>query len=227
MASQNKTSILLPSAYRAMKLIGTIDMLLDSVGNQKVEILVSVVSDDYASQNITRNLPVLLDVRSVGEYERGAIYAWNKLARRATGDVLALWADDLMPEPGWLDRALAYLDVVEGGLVGFNDLYSNGNEYAAHWLASRRFLVNVCGGVMYPPHYTAWWADREWTDRAKALGQYVWASDAVVEHRNYTFGVSELDDTYRAAQPYYAADEATYKTRKAAGFPNDYQAVML
>lgn len=217
-----KTSLLLPSAYRARQLRLALDAVYLST-NRPLEICVSLVEDDHDSQNMTRGLPIVLDVRSVGEYAQGAVHAWNKLLQRATGDVIGLWADDLMPEWGWLDHAFAALDNIGGhGLVGLNDMASDGNTYAAHWLADRRFIDDELGGVMYPPMYKSWWADREVTDRARELGLYRWARRALVEHNNYTFGKSQMDRTYRDAMLNYEADKLLYENRKVAGFPLDW-----
>lgn len=217
-----KTSLLLPSAYRARQLRRALSVAYDST-DHPIEVCVSVVSDDYDSQNATRNYPIVLDVRSTDEYQRGAVYAWNKLLQRASGDVIALWADDLMPDYDWLHHALAELVRIGGhGLIGLNDLSSDGNEYAAHWLADRAFVMNELGGVMYPAVYKSWWCDREVTDRARDAGMYRWARRAIVEHANYTFGKSAVDRTYREAQPNYEADRLTYEARKLAGFPLDW-----
>jgi hypothetical protein len=216
-----KVSLLLPSAYRARQLWPAVRMALNST-DRPLEICVSIVATDSDSVALSHRLPVVLDVRTYEEYQRGAVYAWNKLLRRASGDVIALWADDLVPQSGWIDHALAELDRIGGhGLIGLNDLSSDGNEYAAHWLADRSFIKNELGGVMYPPAYKSWWCDREVTDRAKALDLYSWAKSATVEHLNYTFGKSQLDRTYREAGLNYEADRLLYEQRKAAGFPPD------
>ncbi len=217
-----KTSLLLPSAYRARQLRRALELAYDST-DRPLEICVSVVEDDFDSENATRNMSVVLDVRTANEYARGAVYAWNKLLQRATGDVIALWADDLVPARGWLDHALTELERIGGhGVIGLNDLCSDGNEYAAHWLADRRFIENELGGVMYPPAYKSWWADREVTDKARALGLYRWARRSFVEHLNYTFGKSTFDRTYRDAHDNYDADRLLYEQRKEAGFPLDW-----
>jgi hypothetical protein len=188
-----------------------------------LEICVSIVSNDTDSQNAVRDLPVVLDVRSSAEYELGAVYAWNKLLKLATGDFIALWADDLMPQRDWLGFAISELNHMGGhGLIGLNDLSSDGNVYAAHWLADRGFIMGELHGVMYPPVYKSWWCDREVTDKARALGMYRWARRAIVEHLNYTFGKSQPDRTYRDAQTNYEADRILYEQRKAAGFPLDW-----
>ena len=217
-----KISLLLPSAYRSRSLREAIEAALNST-DMPLEICVSIVNDDPESAIAVRDFPIVLDVRSVAEYGRGAVYAWNKLFQRSTGDIVALWADDLRPEHGWLTHALDALDKIGGhGLVGLNDLSSDGNEYAAHWLADRAFIENELGGVMYPPQYHGWWADREVTDIAKALGCYRWARRALVEHLNYSFGKSKFDRTYRDAAQHYDADRQTYIQRKANGFAHDW-----
>jgi glycosyltransferase involved in cell wall biosynthesis len=217
-----KTSLLLPSAYRSPQLWSAAAAALDST-ERPLEICVSVVLNDSDSIAIAHKLPVLLEARTFEEYNRGAVYAWNKLLKRASGDVIALWADDLVPEYGWLDHALAALDEMGGhGLVGLNDLSSDGEVYAAHWLADRRFIADELGGVMYPPMYKSWWCDREVTERAQKLGLYRWAKRAIVDHNNYTFGKSQMDRTYRDARENYEADRMLYETRKAAGYPLDW-----
>jgi glycosyltransferase involved in cell wall biosynthesis len=217
-----KTSLLLPSAYRGRQLYQAINVLLDSVDRQ-IEICVSVVQDDYDSMNLIRAFNVLLNLRTFDEYNRGAVYAWNKLYKKSGGDVVVLWADDLVPQDGWLDHALSVLDEMGGhGLVGLNDLSSDGEVYAAHWLADRRFIADELGGVMYPPMYKSWWCDREVTERAQKLGLYRWAKRAIVDHNNYTFGKSQMDRTYRDARENYEADRMLYEQRKAAGYPLDW-----
>src|SRR3989304_1957784 len=103
-----KLSILLPSAYRAQQLRRAVELIREKTP-LPFEILVSVVEDDRMSQAAILGMPMLRHIRTVDEYERGAVYAWNKLAKLATGDVLALWADDLLPGSGWAEAALGAL----------------------------------------------------------------------------------------------------------------------
>jgi glycosyltransferase involved in cell wall biosynthesis len=216
-----KISFLLPSAYRPRELRRAIDTIFDSI-NQPAEICVSIVADDPASRSVVDQAgSVTFDTRSPADYQRGAVWAWNRLYRKATGDVIALWADDLVPEPGWLEHALKALDQIGGhGLIGLNDLSSDGDIYAAHWLADRAFVEDELRGVMYPPMYRSWWADREVTDRAREMGRYRWARRAIVEHLNYTFGKARIDRTYQDARANYETDRIIYEMRKADGFPD-------
>lgn len=217
-----RISILLPSAYRSKRMWNAVTAILNST-DLPLEIIVGVVANDYDSITLAHQLPVVIDMRTFEEYNLGAVYAWNKLLRRATGEVIVLWADDLVPNTGCLEKALAELDEMGGhGLVGFNDQRTNGKEYAAHWLADRAFIENELGGVMYPPLYKSWWADVEVSDRAQALGLYRWARLALVEHNNYVFGEYPLDRTYRDANANHDADLLIYEQRKAAGYPLDW-----
>ncbi len=211
MVNRNKTSILLPSAYRPLQLSKSIDLIYATVGLLPIEICVSVVSDDFHSQNILRGASVVYDVRSVAEYERGAVYAWNKLYKLSTGGAVVLWADDLIPHPYWLDYTLTALGELGGhGLVALND--RRGDNFAAHWLANREWLEQH-GDVAFPPEYKSWYCDREISEVAQAEGRYCLAEHALIDHLHYA-GV-QSDRTYIDARENYEADRLLYEQRKA------------
>ena len=221
-----KTSILLPSAYRANHLARCLDALTSTLDDNPIELLISCVEDDAQSIGVAqRYQPALLHVRTFAEYKRGFIWILNELARRSTGAVIAVMADDLICWDHWLTNCLALLDD-RGGFVGFNDLYTDGNVYAAHFVVSRSFLRDVMGGVLFPPQYYCWWCDREISDKAQMAGRYVWAQNALVEHAHYSFGKAQIDRTYAEALPYHEQDRLLYQARKAANFPIDYEAVL-
>lgn len=222
-----KTSLLLPSAYRAHNLMGCLNAMLSTLDGNGIELLMSCVEDDTLSITIAESYKAdRLVIRTKDEYQNGFVWIVNELASQATGDVLALMADDLNCHEHWLMRCLDRLDRQGGGLVGFNDLSSNGDEYAAHFIVDRRFLVESMGGVLYPPQYFCWWCDREISDKAQAAGLYAWAREAIVEHRHYSFGKAAIDQTYADAMQHYDNDLWLYRTRKAANFPLDYEAML-
>lgn len=224
-----KIAVLLPSAYRPQQLVNCINSLKTDPEPWPVcDVFVSLVSDDPSSIRAIMDWPVEIEIRTPEQYRRGAIWAWNQLLIPAYDyELFVLGADDLVFGPGWAQRAVAALDRLGGsGLVGFNDLSSDGLLYAAHWLASRDFIVNDLGGVMYPQMYKSWWCDREVTDVAQRANKYIWAKDAIVEHFNYTFGKSKVDQTYRDAITNYQADEQLYYDRRARDFPKNYPPVL-
>lgn len=153
---------------------------------------------------------------------QGCSAAWNRCLKWANGDPIVFAADDLEWGEGWLDAALAKLaEFDEGwGLVGFNDGHW-GSELSTHYLMSRRFIVEVLGGVVAWDFYRHSFNDAEVNDRARAAGRYAWAEDARVYHRHWIFGDREQDDTDRKTLGDHAASERIYKERKAAGFPNE------
>lgn len=222
-----RTSILLPSAYRPQSLDRCLHMLYSTVDDNPIEVLISCVEDDIASIRVAKSYqPDRLYIRTVEEYGRGATWITNELGRLSSGDVVAIMADDLVPNEHWLTRCLTHLVVQDGGIVGFNDLSSDGTVYMAHGIVARSFLIEQMGGTVYPPQYFCWYGDREMSDKAQAIGLHTWARDAVVEHLHYSFGKAEIDRTYAEAIPHYKADQVLYETRKAQGFPIDYEAVL-
>jgi hypothetical protein len=216
------TCILLPSARQ-----DGLDACLETLRGTPAHIAVSLYNVDaprwfYERGNVTAI------VRNKREYDNGAVWAWNDLLRTVPHyDYYVLAADDLRFVGEWLEHAHAALDSIGGrGLVAFNDLHSDGNEYAAHWIASRDFIVSHLGGVMYPPHYVSWWADREVSDIAKQVGQYVYAEAAVVHHMHPTFGAGEDDKIYTDARAHHVEDLRTLIARRAVGYPKDYAPII-
>jgi hypothetical protein len=225
---KHKTSIILPSAYRPHKLDNALTTMGATLDGEDVEVLVSCIEDDAESIQIVRNHHFVdrLWLRTREEYEFGSIWAFNELTRRSSGDVIAEVDDDQIFHPGWLRHALRELDRLGGGLVAFNDLKSDGNEYAAHFIVSRDFLIQYMGGVMWPPMYKAWWCDREMSEIAKAVGKYAWAQDAVVEHNHWSFGLSGVDETYRAGKTHHDSDFAIWQQRRAEHYPITWEPII-
>jgi|WetSurMetagenome_2_1015567.scaffolds.fasta_scaffold93720_3 hypothetical protein len=225
---KRKISILLPTAYRPRQLACCLQSIQDTCYRLNVTVMASPVVDDIESRAALHGYNARQTLRSTEEYQRGSVYAWNECLRAAPdADVYVLGADDLLFYERALSFALDALDEMGGtGLVGLNDLCSDGRVYAAHWLASRDFLIQHLGGVMYPPMYRSWWCDREITAIAQAVGLHRFAKSAVVEHLHYTFNKSPLDRTYAEARENYAADQVLFETRSQHGYPITWQPII-
>ena len=221
------TSILLPSAYRPEKLKRCLTALYTSDLRSPVEVLVGLMTDDLDSRAVCSAFKIdSISLRRREEYPGGAVAGWNSLSAAACGEWLVLYADDLMADPDWLIEAQAASQRLgKPGLVGFNDLHSDGRVYASHFLVHRTFLIEHCGGRLFPPDYRAWWCDRELSDIAMAADCYIWADRARVEHRHYDWDASLFDQTYADAKELHNADRQVYERRKAAGFPHDFEPV--
>lgn len=158
---------------------------------------------------------------------RGSSRAWNDALRHARGDPVVLAADDLEWQPGWLDAALGCLAGFPGGwgFVGFNDGHW-GPELSTHYLMSRRFVVEVLGGVVAWPCYRHSFNDREANARAQAAGRYAWCENARVYHRHWIFGDRPQDSTDTRLLGEHSESQRRFDERAAAGFPDDHEAVI-
>jgi hypothetical protein len=225
---KRKTAILLPSAYRAFQLARCVQSIQDTIGHLRAEIIASPVITDYDSRAYLTGCSIRQIVRSEDEYQRGAVYAWNLCLQAAPDfDFYVLGADDLVFYAGALQDSIDAIDRAGGcGLAGFNDLSSDGAVYAAHWLASRDFLIKHAGGVVFPPIYRSWWCDREITDIAQAAGIHRFVKSAIVEHLHYTFQKAPVDRVYADAQGNYESDRVLYEQRKAIGFPVTWEPII-
>lgn len=187
-----------------------------------VEVIAAVDADPETAERIE---PLADQVLYSEEYE-GCSKAWNACLAETTGDPVVFAADDLIWRPGWLDAALAKLEEFEDGwgLVGFNDGHW-GAELSTHYLMSRRFIVEVLGGVV-AWDYRHSFNDLEVNERAKRAGRYAWAEDAHVEHVHWLFGDREQDETDTRTLGEHAEAQRIYNEREAAGFPNNHEAVI-
>jgi glycosyltransferase involved in cell wall biosynthesis len=157
---------------------------------------------------------------------RGSSRAWNDALRHAKGDPLVLAADDLDWQPGWLDAALECLQGFPGGwgLVGFNDGHW-GPELSTHYLMSRRFVVDVLGGVVAWEAYRHSFNDREANARAQAVGRYAWCENARVLHRHWLFGDRPQDATDTRLLGEHPESQRRFDERQAAGWPDEERVI--
>lgn len=219
-----KTALLLPSAYRAPILNECLASLFANTPRLLCDTFVSIFLDDRASMDVVQEYDIAgLVYRKRDEYELGAVHGWNVLLKRYPDyPFYAIASDDLIFHKGWYEAARnALRHMRDYGLVCLNDLHSDGNEYAAHFLVNRDFLIDHHGGVIYPPLYKSWWCDREITDLAKLNKCYAFAEDAIVEHRNHAWNGIQHDKTYADSELNYDSDYATYQRLKNSGFPTD------
>lgn len=214
-------SILFPTTGRPQRAEACLKRLRETAPD--VEVVAAVDADPDTCQRIGPYVNTLI----YSPTYRGCSQAWNDCLREATGDPVVFAADDLQWGDGWLEAALTRLWEFPDrwGMVGFNDGHWD-QELSTHYLMSRRFIVEVLGGVIAWPQYKHSFNDLETTERAKAADRYAWCEDARVYHEHWLFGDRVKDDTDRRRLPLHPEDERLYKERRAAGFPNDYEPVI-
>jgi GT2 family glycosyltransferase len=216
-------SILLPTTGRPGMAERCINGIRETTQGHSVEIVCAVDADEESRDRLT---PLVEKMLYSGSY-RGCSNAWNDCLRMCEGDPVVFAADDLRWGSGWLEKALACLQEFQEnwGLVGFNDGHW-GPELSTHYLLSRRFIVEVLGGVVAWPFYKHSFNDLEVNERAKRAGRYTWCEDAHVVHEHWLFGDRAQDSTDTRTLGEHPACEQIYHRRAAAGFPNDFEPVI-
>lgn len=208
-----KPSVLIPTTGRPDRAEACVRNLRDTAD---VEIIAAVDADPESA----RRLAPLVDKLLVASHYRGCSQAWNDCLAEATGDPIVFAADDLVWKEGWLEAALAKLEEFDDGwgLVGFNDGHW-GEELSTHYLMSRRFIVEVLGGVIAWPEYKHSFNDLEVCGRAREAHRYAWCEEAHVRHEHWLFGDRPQDDTDTRRLPDHPTDQAHFDRRKAEGWP--------
>lgn len=216
-------SVLLATTGRPERAEVCVRQLRDTTEGHDIEIIAAVDADE----DTAKRLDPIVDVLLYEEEYRGNAKAWNDCLEVAAGDPIVLAADDLVWCAGWLEPALVRLASFDGGwgLVGFNDGHWD-EGLSTHYLMSRRFIVEVLGGVVVLPHYRHSFTDVETTERAKRAGRYVWCEGARVGHQHWTWGDRPQDGTDIRNLVEYEESKRIFLERQAAGFPNDYEAVI-
>lgn len=216
-------SVLFATTGRPERAELCVQQLRETTPGHDLEIVAAVDADDETA----KRLEPLVDVLLYEDDFRGPAGAWNDCLRASTGDPVVLAADDLVWTPGWLDAALERLREFEGGwgLVGFNDGHWTA-DLSTHYLMSRRFIVEVLGGVVAWDCYPHSFTDAEANERAKAAGRYVWCEEAIVRHEHWIFGDRPQDGTDTRELGRHGEARAMFEARRAAGFPNDYEPVI-
>lgn len=219
-------SVLLATTGRPDMAEAFVRSLVDTTVGHDVELVVAVDADRETPRRIAaiethERFEVVVDYR---HEHRGCSQAWNDALRASTGDPVVLAADDLEWQPGWLTAALNQLsEFPDGwGFVGFNDGHW-GQELSTHYMMSRRFVVEVLGGVVAWPCYQHSFNDREANARAQQAGRYAWCEDARVLHRHWIFGDRPQDPTDTRLLGGHPESQRMFEQRAAAGFPNDLQ----
>ena len=222
-------SVLLATTGRPEQVRALIENLRQTTTGHEVELVAAVDADSKTRAVIAGAVPSM-GFRIVLDYQddyRGSSRAWNDALAACNGDPVVLAADDLEFQPGWLDAALQCLTGFPDGwgLVGFNDGHW-GAELSTHYLMSRRFIVEVLGGVVAWQAYSHSFNDREANDRAHMAGRYAWCEQAHVRHNHWLFGDRPQDPTDTRLLGEHPASAQAYEQRKAVGFPAEQEAVI-
>jgi GT2 family glycosyltransferase len=217
-------SVLLATTGRPEMASEALSNIAATTSGHEVEIVVAADVEHVTIPPLPSHCTVVYDYQPE---LRGSSKAWNDALRLSTGDPVVLSADDVVFHDGWLAAALDALDTLPDGwgFVGLNDGHW-GADLSTHYMMSRRLIAEVFGGVVAWECYLHSFQDREANARAQAAGRYVWCEQARITHRHWLWGERAQDETDARNLGGHAQSEHAFIARAAAGFPNDYEAVI-
>lgn len=139
----------------------------------------------------------------------------NAGCRETTEPLVALAADDVMFQAGWLKAAERHIE--RGAqVVGLNDLRKRPTDHATHFVLTREYagLPTIDGqpGPLFDG-YRHNFPDRELIETATKRGVYTYAPDAIVEHRHHLDGNAPLDATYEKGLQTFHDDRRLFRRR--------------
>lgn len=220
-----KVSIIVASMNRVAMLENCLRLIRETTSAHDIE-LICVIDEDIASTNVVKDYHGKLKFNHI---RVGALEAFNQGLKLSTGDIIFPIGDDGYCHPGWLDYALAaHQNILDGfGMVALNDLMLNGDtQLGTTVLYDREFCKQKLGGVCTYPVYNYYYVDNELNGRAKLAGKYYWCQESIVEHMHSSNGKRPLDAIDISRSDFMELDRVLFEERKAAGFPNNFTAVI-
>lgn len=211
----NKVDIYIPTFGRSEKLVDYTAHIKSVTPLARVVCIVE--PDDPNSHGIG-------DVTVINSRSKNYAGAINSAYLALKSEYFFAGADDLRFYPDWLDIAMSKM---EGNIrvVGTNDLHNEEvkrGEHATHYLVDGRYVTEF-GGNLLPPHepllpeiYNHNYTDREAIGVAKYRGVFAPCLESVVEHLHFTFGLSQMDETYQKTRVRVDHDSQVYESRRSA-----------
>jgi hypothetical protein len=223
-----RTALILPTLGRPDQAAKCVEQLLRT---SSADVVLVMPFHEALSDTWTRDYTHVADDARVNfaltNDPLNASEGWNHgLKMQPDYDAYFLAADDIWAEDGWFDEVLRVHKATGAGMVGINDMHSDGHIMATHYWMTRQFIVEHNGGVMSCPWYRSWCMDLEATERAKRANTYAWAQHAKVEHRHVHWGAAPMDGTYAFAKPRHIYDQVVCDYRRRNGWPDDFEAVI-
>jgi len=185
---------------------------------KNVTVIIPVIRDEQAKvaeAAVYQNCPGANIIIATDHDGIGCPAMVEKLANRATTDLILFLGDDTEIMPGALDVALQKMNEFPGGwgLIGLN---TEGGKKYAHWLAHRKILDFLPNRQFFNTDYHHFYCDDELHDIAQELDRWAWAEDAHVKHHHHSTGLAPLDKYNRRVNSRLKDDWVTYNKRKRA-----------
>ncbi len=144
----------------------------------------------------------------------GWVRAHRSMLNRINGYCVLL-ADDLIVKENWLQNLWnSFVDAFPAGdgiAEPFNEIH--GPNLSQHPLGrSDTILKYLHKGYIHN------YSDNEFTDRARADGKLIYVPTAIIEHKHWTNGKAQRDETYLSQLKSLEHDKELYESRKRNNF---------
>lgn len=131
---------------------------------------------------------------------------WNKLYQTCDDDIVMICGDDaVMRSNAWDMYVSSVFDQIPDkiALVFGKDGIHN-EKFAAQFFLHRNWIETA--GYIFPPYYTADWADTWVFDVSQLLKRSFFVESIYLEHMHWSVGKSQPDETTRLAQARRSTD---------------------
>ncbi len=146
------------------------------------------------------------------------VMASNAGAKIAGQDILILVSDDMFAPQGWDSLLLDWFARhPEPAVLQVHDGIRS--DILTIPIMNRGAYERL--GYLYHPKYISMFADNDLTETAKAHGMYHVDESIEIEHRHYTVGKSQLDETYKRenSATAWTHGQRLFNQRQKIGFP--------
>ena len=194
-----KISIIHPSRGRPDMAIETmVNWMRKAVNPSQIEYIFSFDSDDETLLDYTYNLgktnyPFLHTVND----NTCLVEAANKGASKATGDLLILLSDDFDCPNRWDELLYGVIgtDASKPKAILINDGICEAGDILSLPIINRTLYDKL--GYIYHPSFFSLFADNALLEVSERLGALINARHIIFQHKHYTVGLSQEDETYR------------------------------
>jgi hypothetical protein len=136
---------------------------------------------------------------------------WNKLYQTCDDDIVLITGDDaIMRTSAWdeiINHVFNQIPDKIGMVYGRDGIHDA--KFAAQFFLHREWIN--AAGYIFPPYYTADWADTWVFDVATIIKRAFFIEHVFLEHMHWSIGKSEMDETVVLAQARRGTDNNEFK----------------
>lgn len=207
-----KFSIIYPSRSRASICEETLKKWLETA-TEKPEVILSVDKDD-AQLSKYKVISTKYGVQLLISYNKSAIEAINRAAKKTTGSIFLVVSDDFNSPPEKWDELLGK------ELEGKEDFIVKTQDGIQEWIITLPLMDRIYYnrfGYIYFPGYVHLFSDTEMSSVADITGRLI-KSDIMIPHNHYSTGNFKKDAISVKNDKSWSQGKKLYSQRKAINF---------